>query len=144
GEGDPEKIVEAAKLAGCHDMILHFPNGYETSIGESGASLSGGERQRIALARSLYGNPRFVVLDEPNANLDAMGEEALLSAVKNLKEKGVTLVMIGHRPNVIQHVDKILVLRQGQVQDFGAREEVLARLTENAKKANVTGIKRLG
>jgi PrtD family type I secretion system ABC transporter len=144
GEGEPEKIVEAAKLAGCHDMILHFPNGYDTTIGESGASLSGGERQRIALARALYGNPRFVVLDEPNANLDAVGEEALLSAVKNLKEKGVTLVMIGHRPNVLQHVDKILVLRQGQVQDFGAREEVLARLTENAKKANVTGIKRLG
>jgi PrtD family type I secretion system ABC transporter len=144
GEGDPKQIVAAAQLAGCHDMILRFSNGYDTPIGESGSALSGGERQRIALARALYGNPKFVVLDEPNANLDAVGEEALLSAVKNLKEKGVTLVVIGHRPNVIQHVDKILVLRQGQVQDFGAREEVLARLTENAKKANVTGIKRLG
>jgi PrtD family type I secretion system ABC transporter len=144
GEGEPEKVVEAARLAACHDMILHFSNGYDTSIGESGAALSGGERQRIALARALYGNPRFVVLDEPNANLDAVGEEALLNALKNLKEKGITVVIIGHRPNVIQHVDKILVLRQGQVQDFGAKDEVLARLTENAKKANVTEIKRHG
>ena len=142
GEGDPEQIVAAAQLAGCHDMILRFPKGYDTPVGESGSALSGGERQRIALARALYGNPKFVVLDEPNANLDAAGEEALINAVRTLKDRKVTLVIIGHRPNVIQHVDKVLVLRQGQVQDFGERNEVLARLSERAGGKNVTEIKR--
>jgi len=125
-------------------MILHLPNGYETQVGENGAALSGGERQRIALARALYGNPRFIVLDEPNANLDAVGEEALLNALTCLKEKGITTVIIGHRPNIIQHVDKIMVLNNGQIQDFGARDLVLAKLAERARKGNVTEIKHHG
>lgn len=140
-QGDPEKVVAAAKMAGCHEMILRFPQGYDTYIGESGASLSGGERQRIALARALYGNPKFVVLDEPNANLDAIGEEALQNAVKVLKERKVTSVIIGHRQNILQHIDKVLVLNQGQVQEFGDRDTVMTKLYEKAK-GNVKEIKR--
>lgn len=134
GDGSAEQIVQAAQLAGCHEMILHLPQGYDTQVGESGAALSGGERQRIALARALYGEPRFIILDEPNASLDASGEEALLGAIKTIKTRGATVIVIGHRPSVIQHVDKILVLGNGQVQDFGGREEVLERLSKAKRK----------
>lgn len=141
-DGDPEQVVAAAKLAGCHEMILRFPDGYDTGIGDSGAALSGGERQRIALARALYGDPRFVVLDEPNANLDAAGEEALGRAIGQLKQRKITTVIIGHRPNVLRHADKVLVLREGQVQDYGEREEVFGRLQERARGRKVAEIKR--
>jgi len=144
GEGDAERIVAAAKLVGCHEMILRFSNGYETAVGDSGSALSGGERQRIALARAVYGDPKFVVLDEPNASLDAVGSEALVTALAALKERKVTVVVIGHRPYVMQHVDKILVLRQGQIQDFGPKDEVFARLAEQAGGNKVTEIKRHG
>ena len=129
GEGDPEPVVAAAQLAGCHRMIMRFPKGYDTQVGDGGASLSGGERQRIALARALYGDPRLVVLDEPNASLDALGEDALLSALQTLKSRGVTVVIIGHRPRLLQHVDKVLALGNGHMQAFGPRDEVLARVT---------------
>ena len=129
GEGDPEAVVAAAQLAGVHELVLRFPKGYETEVGGSGAALSGGERQRIALARALYGDPRFIVLDEPNASLDAIGEAALQSALAELRSRGVTLVIIGHRPSVLQYVDKVLVMQSGMVQLFGARDEVLAKVS---------------
>jgi PrtD family type I secretion system ABC transporter len=129
GEADPESVISAAQLAGVHEMILQLPNAYETEIGEAGAALSGGQRQRIALARSVFGHPRFVVLDEPNASLDAAGEEALINAIVTLKKRGTTLVVITHRPSILRHVDKALVLRTGTVEAFGPPSEVLPTVT---------------
>ena len=128
-KGDPAMIIDAAKMAGVHEMILHLPKGYDTEIGDAGTALSGGQRQRIALARALYGFPSLLVLDEPSANLDSDGETALLTAVDAMKARGATIVVIAHRPNVLRHVDKILVMRNGRMQMFGPREEVLARVT---------------
>jgi len=125
---DPEKVVKAARLAGLHDMILRLPNGYDTEIGWAGQILSGGQRQRVALARALYGDPRMVVLDEPNANLDSQGDDALTNAVRALKASGATLVMITHRPQTLAQMDKVLVLQNGMVQRFGSRDEVLPSL----------------
>ena len=127
-DGDPALVIAAAKKAGIHDMVLRMDKGYETEIGEGGAALSGGQRQRIALARALYGNPSLLVLDEPNANLDNVGESALMRAMENLRLEGMTIVVIAHRPNILKHVDKILVLKDGVVQEFGSRDEVLAKL----------------
>jgi PrtD family type I secretion system ABC transporter len=141
GECDAEKVIQAATLAGCHDMILRLPKGYDTQTGAGGLSLSGGERQRIALARALYGSPRYIILDEPNASLDAVGEAALINAIKTLKAQGATLVIIGHRPGIIQHVDNLLVLNKGQVQDFGPKEKVLATLSGNAYVQDIKAVK---
>ncbi|NNM10767.1 MAG: ATP-binding cassette domain-containing protein [Pseudomonadales bacterium] len=140
GEPDAELVVKAAKLANCHDMILHFANGYDTQVGDAGTALSGGERQRIALARALYGDPSFVVLDEPNANLDSAGEEALLNALQSLKQQGVTCIVIGHRQGILQIVDKLLVLRGGTVADFGLRSEVVTRLAKMSGKVADTKV----
>lgn len=128
-QGSPEAVVEAARLAGVHELILRLPEGYETQILESATNLSGGEQQRIALARALFGSPRLVVLDEPNANLDGAGEEALLAMLGRLRERRITCIIISHRPNILRHVDRILVLRDGQIAMCGEREEVLARVT---------------
>ncbi len=131
GDVSPDMVVAAAQLAGAHDMILNLPNGYETRVGDGGVSLSGGQRQRIGLARALLGNPVFVVLDEPNANLDAEGEQALNAAIANLKSLGSTVAVIGHRAAIMTHMDKLLVLKGGKIEMFGAKETVLAKLARS-------------
>jgi PrtD family type I secretion system ABC transporter len=125
GTVDSTNVVEAARLAHAHEMILRLPEGYETQIGDAGAVLSGGQRQRIALARAMYGNPRLVVLDEPNANLDAQGEAALAAALKELKARGVTTIMVGHRPALMSQLDKLAVLKEGALEAFGPASAIL-------------------
>jgi ATP-binding cassette subfamily C protein/ATP-binding cassette subfamily C protein EexD len=115
-------------MAGVHEMILRLPNGYDTEIGEQGSVLSGGQRQRIGLARALYRRPALVVLDEPNSNLDAVGEEALNQAIAAMKTAGSTVVIVAHRPSLMVNVDCVLVLNEGQAQNFGPRDAVLAQL----------------
>jgi len=132
-EVDSEKVIDAARRAGVHEMILRFPNGYDTPIGEGGAALSGGQRQRIALARALYGNPVLVVLDEPNSNLDDAGELALVAALHGMKADRRTVFLITHRLSVIKEVDVILVLREGIIQTIGPRDQVLAALSHQAQ-----------
>ncbi|WP_234397788.1 type I secretion system permease/ATPase [Sneathiella glossodoripedis] len=127
-EGDSELVIEAAKKAGVHEMILRMEKGYETQIGDGGAALSGGQRQRIALARAIYGNPCLLVLDEPNANLDSEGENALMKAMDSLSNEGMTIIIVAHRPNVLRYADKIVVLRNGMVDDFGFRDDILEKL----------------
>jgi ATP-binding cassette subfamily C protein/ATP-binding cassette subfamily C exporter for protease/lipase/ATP-binding cassette subfamily C protein EexD len=116
GPVDDEAVVEAASLAHAHEMIQRLPDGYETQIGDSGLRLSGGQRQRIGLARAVYGDPRLVVLDEPNANLDQAGESALSTAIQDLKKRGVALIIVGHRPSTLAQADKIVLLRDGHVE----------------------------
>lgn len=131
GTIDSEAVVEAATLAGVHEMILRLPDGYDTQIGDGGLVLSGGQRQRIGLARALYGSPKVVVLDEPNANLDAEGEIALNNAILKLKKMGATIVIIAHKISLMAAVDKLLVLKDGLQVMFGAREEVLNAINQS-------------
>ena len=128
GEVVPEKVVEAAQRTGIHEMILRFPGGYDTEIGEAGSTLSAGQRQRIGLARAMYDNPAFIVLDEPNANLDDAGDQALVRAVDDLKKQGKTVVLISHRPYIVKVADLLLILRDGRIVHFGPRDAVLAEL----------------
>jgi ATP-binding cassette subfamily C exporter for protease/lipase len=130
GAVDSEKVIQAAQRAGMHDLILHFPQGYDTVLGEGGAGLSGGQRQRIGLARALYGDPSLLVLDEPNANLDEAGEQALMKAIKDLQQRGKTVVLIAHRAGVVSIANKLLILRDGAVQAFGPRDEVLQAMAK--------------
>jgi PrtD family type I secretion system ABC transporter len=134
---DPELAFEAARLAGCHEMILRLPQGYDTEIGDGGQHLSGGQRQLIGLARALYGAPKLVVLDEPNSNLDGDAEQALIRGLEELRRRGVTVVLVSHRPTLVQGVDKVLLMRDGAVEAFGPRAEVLKRLVQHAKPAEV-------
>jgi PrtD family type I secretion system ABC transporter len=126
-EAEDAAVVRAAKLAGAHEVILSLPQGYMTPIGSAGLALSGGQRQRIGLARAVFGDPRLVVLDEPNSNLDPNGEAALLDALKRLKERAVTVICVTQRPELILHADRILRLSQGQVDAFGPRDELIGR-----------------
>ena len=124
---DPQQVVAAAQQAGVHEMILALPNGYDTLVDVNSAVLSPGQRQRIALARALYGQPRLVVLDEPNANLDGAGEQALAETIRQLRGKA-TVVVVTHRPSLTQHTQKMLVIEGGRQTHFGRTEEVVAAL----------------
>lgn len=128
-------VVAAAMNAGAHEMILALPDGYNTMIGAGGRLLSGGQRQRIALARALFGDPALVVLDEPNASLDAVGEEALSQTIKRMKERGQTVVVVAHRPSAVTQADKVLVLDGGKVAAFGPKNQVFASLSDQAAGA---------
>ena len=143
GESDPEDVFAAARLVGVHEDILALPNGYDTEIGVSGMALSGGQRQRIGFARALYGDPRLVVLDEPNSNLDLTGESALLEALSTLKQRGTTVVIIAHRPAVLRNVDKILVLRDGIIEMMGPRDKVFGNVSQPVPPVQASGIKGL-
>ena len=134
GDIDPEKVVDAAKMANVHDLILHLPDGYDTVIGATGGMLSGGQRQRVGLARALYGNPTLVVLDEPNSNLDEQGELALGRALQTLKQNKVTVILVTHRQNVLVHVEKLLVLTDGKLGVYGPRDQVIAHLQKQAQQ----------
>ena len=135
GQVESDKVIEAAEAAGLHTMILRFPKGYDTPMGEAGGLLSGGQRQRIGLARAMYGMPALVVLDEPNANLDDEGENALVRAVQGLKAQGKTVVLISHRPGIVSVADRLLILQNGTVQASGPRDGVLAALQKQREQA---------
>ncbi|MFZ6648664.1 type I secretion system permease/ATPase [Undibacterium sp. TJN25] len=126
---DSEKVILAARRAGVHEMILHLPDGYDTRLGDGGAGLSGGQKQRLGLARAMYGDPSLLVLDEPNSNLDDVGEHALLVAIQDLRQRGKTIILITHRTSIISVTSKLLVIRDGMGQFFGPRDEVLKALT---------------
>ena len=127
-DADADRIIAAAKAAGVHDLILRLPEGYETQIGEGGAALSAGQRQRVALARALYGDPFLVVLDEPNSNLDAEGEQALTQAILGVRARGGIVVVVAHRPSALAGCDLVLVMADGKAQAFGPKDEVLSKV----------------
>jgi ATP-binding cassette subfamily C protein len=127
-----EAIVAAAQAAGAHELILSLPAGYGTRIGELGMAISAGQRQRIALARALFGDPFLVILDEPSSNLDAEGEEALTQAILNVRARGGVLIVIAHRPKALAGVDHVLVMHDGKLQSFGAKDEVLTKMLRHS------------
>ncbi|ABD06347.1 Type I secretion system ATPase, PrtD [Rhodopseudomonas palustris HaA2] len=134
-EAGDDAVVAAANLAGCHELILRLPDGYASELGESAGNLSGGQKQRIALARAVFGNPKLVVLDEPNSNLDSEGEAALVAAVVALKKQGATVILVSHRLSILSPVDFIAVMRDGTIEMAGEREEVLRELSSRAARS---------
>lgn len=135
-EASSEAIIDAARAAGAHDLIVRMPNGYDTQVGDGGSALSAGQRQRIALARALYGDPFLIVLDEPNSNLDAEGEMALARAIALARSRGAIVIVIAHRPSALASIDQVLVLAGGQVRAFGPKDQVLRT---NSADANASG-----
>ncbi len=135
-----EKIIDASKLAGIHEMVLQLPDGYDTQIGATSGLLSAGQRQRVGFARAIYGNPKLIVLDEPNSNLDDQGERDLLTALRKMKELGSTTIIITHRTSVLSLVDKLLVIKGGLVDRFGDRDSVLKSLSN--ENSNVTRLQK--
>jgi ATP-binding cassette subfamily C exporter for protease/lipase len=132
GEVDRAKVEAAARAVGLHELIMALPNGYGAEIGDEGCFLSGGQRQRVALARAIYGNPRFIVLDEPNSSLDEAGEQALVRTLLSLKSQGTTIVVVTHRPSILQAADRILLVVDGSAKTYGLRDDVLAALQKQA------------
>jgi ABC-type protease/lipase transport system fused ATPase/permease subunit len=130
GQMDEPAVVTAAIQAGAHEVILGLTHGYDTQIGESGQNISGGQRQRVGLARALYKNPRLVILDEPDSNLDEAGDVALVKALQLLKQAGATTIMITHKPSLLQAVDKILILKNGGMAGFGDKTTMFAQMME--------------
>ncbi len=146
GEVDSTAVVAAAQRAHAHDMILRLPRGYDTQVGESGGALAGGQRQRIALARALYGDPRLIVLDEPNSSLDGEGEEALSLTLKEVRQSGATLIVVTHRPSLLINceADKLLVLKEGGIEMFGPLAEILNRVTRRIPAGNLAVAGQIG
>lgn len=142
GDVESEKVIFAAQLSNVHHLTLKLPKGYDTPIGPQGATLSGGQRQRIGLARALYGNPRIVVLDEPNSNLDEEGEASLLQALLNLKKIRSTVIIVTHKTTVLSIVDNILLMQEGQIVMYGPRQEVLNKLMSMQKQQQEQAMKR--
>jgi len=134
GAVEPARVEAAARAVGLHEFISSLPQGYDNPVGREGAMLSGGQRQRVGLARAIYGDPVFVVLDEPNSSLDETGDAALNATIAALKARGTTFVVMTHRTSILPVVDKMMVLRDGQVQAFGPRDEVLAALNKAAQQ----------
>ena len=137
---DPDRFIAAAELAGIQDLVRSLPNGYNTAVGPNGHVLSGGQRSRIALARAVYGEPKFVVLDEPNSNLDAVAEQSLLAMVKELKARNVTVIIITHKLNILSYCDDVLVLNNGTVQAFGPRDQIVNRIPRSTATPALTVI----
>jgi len=133
-EPDSDKVIKAARLAGLHDLILKMPKGYDTYIGDNSEVLSGGQRQRIGLARALYGDPKLLVLDEPNASLDSEGETALLQAIGHLKKMGATVVLITHKMSLLSSVEKLMIMQDGVLAAFGPRDDVLQALQQQKQQ----------
>jgi PrtD family type I secretion system ABC transporter len=136
-DAQDEKIIAAAKQAGCHELVLSFKDGYSTMIGDQGAMLSAGQRQRIALARALYGDPFLIVLDEPNSNLDGYGDSALNRAIGSAKQRGAVVIVVAHRPSALSATDKLALIENGRLADFGDRDDVLKKVMRREKVENV-------
>lgn len=129
-EADPEKVIAAAQIAGVHEMILNLPKGYDTEIGFDGSILSGGQKQRIGLARAFYGDPRILILDEPNSNLDTEGEGALATAIEVAKEKEITCIIVSHKTNIINLADKIMIMKDGMIATFGNKQQIIEQISQ--------------
>jgi ABC-type protease/lipase transport system fused ATPase/permease subunit len=137
---DPDRFIAASELAGIQDLIRSLPSGYNTAVGPNGHVLSGGQRSRIALARAVYGDPRFIVLDEPNSNLDSLAEQSFLAMVKELKARNSTLVIITHKLNILSYCDDVLVLNNGTVQAYGLRDQIVNRIPRSTAPPALTVI----
>ncbi|MEM7636750.1 MAG: ATP-binding cassette domain-containing protein, partial [Pseudomonadota bacterium] len=129
-EANPQTIVAAARQAAVHEMVLKLPDGYNTRVGAGGHRLSAGQLQRIGLARAMYGDPALLIMDEPNANLDAEGEAALVQAVANARKRGATVIVVAHRPSALAAIDTLLMLKDGKQVAFGPKDEVLAKVLQ--------------